>query len=836
MTEINNSWPGWETVKLIGRGSFGAVYEIQRDVFGDVEKAALKVITIPQNESDIDEMYSEGYDEESITSTFQNHLKSIVAEYSLMQKMDGCANVVNCKDIRYVQHDDGIGWDIYIRMELLSPLMKALPIDISEDTVIQIGKDICNALVLCKKHEIVHRDIKPQNIFVSPYGDYKLGDFGIAKTVEKTMGGTKIGTYKYMAPEVYNNQPYGSGADIYSLGLVLYWLLNERRMPFLPLPPEKLKAGMEESARNRRLSGEQLPPPAHGSEELKRIVLKACAYDSKDRYASAAEMLEDLSRLTPMGGQTAAAVVTAAAATTVAESEEKQPHNPEASAADNTAAQTAESAAADPIAQPIYAATEQTADVFDQESTEEITTPPSSAQLQEESVNLTSTKQKKRHSWIYWVALGAIVVIICIFLLLRGCASGKASEDPESTSPGTVEGSSLETEEKYPLQQNWSEWADELPDYATTDKYEIEEQVLYRSRQLETTSSTATNAMDGWELYDTKTAGGYGAWSQWGNQPVTGTNSNQVETRTMYRYRTKETSTGNTPSKSGWELYNTTYTNGDFGNWSGWQTDAVTGSDTRQVGTKTQYSFRDVSISQEYSAWSDWGGWSATKQATSDLQKEESRTTWSYYYFECPKCGAHMHGWGECYKWANGCGYKYSGDQRIFHQFYSRISWDNADLRDFHGTGKYFSYMPTGELVFKHNEGGTRMEYRYATRTLNDVKSYSAWSEYSDSAITASTTREVRTRVLYRYRDRQQIPTYHFVRWGAWSDWSTTAASESNNTQVETAIQYRYRDQVTTTTYYFKRWTDWTPYSTEAISASDTVEVNTKTQYRFKSK
>ena len=293
----NISWPGWETVKLIGRGSFGAVYEIQRDILGEKEYAALKAITIPQDQNDIEEMYSDGYNEESITETFNEHLKSIVAEYSLMRKMNGSANIVNCDDIRYVQHDDGIGWDIFIKMELLTPLAKALSSEVPEETVVKIAKDMCAALELCKKHEIVHRDIKPQNIFVSPYGDYKLGDFGIAKNVEKTMGGTKIGTYKYMAPEVYNNQPYGSSADIYSLGLVLYWLLNERRMPFLPLPPEKLKAGMEESARNRRLSGEQLPPPAHGSEELKRIVLKACAYDSKDRYASAAEMLEDIKRL-----------------------------------------------------------------------------------------------------------------------------------------------------------------------------------------------------------------------------------------------------------------------------------------------------------------------------------------------------------------------------------------------------------------------------------------------------------------------------------------------------------------------------------------------------------
>ena len=298
MEELRKApWPGWETVQLIGRGSFGAVYEIQRElVDGTTESAAMKVITIPQNPEDISEMYGEGYDDESITASFRAHLKSIVAEYTLMRKLDGSANAVNCKDISYVQHPDGIGWDIYIRMELLTPLVKSLSGSTSEETVLKIGRDICSALVLCKKYDIVHRDIKPQNIFISPNGDYKLGDFGIAKTVEKTMGGTKVGTYKYMAPEVYNNQPYGSGADIYSLGLVLYWLLNERRMPFMPLPPARVLAGQDEEARQRRLSGEPLPPPVHGSAELKKIVLKACAYAPEARFRSAEEMYEALCR------------------------------------------------------------------------------------------------------------------------------------------------------------------------------------------------------------------------------------------------------------------------------------------------------------------------------------------------------------------------------------------------------------------------------------------------------------------------------------------------------------------------------------------------------------
>lgn len=291
------SWPGWETVKMIGRGSFGTVYEIQRTLFMDTEKAALKVLSIPQHSSDVEEMYNDGYDDESITNAVKSHLESIVAEYSLMRKMNGSAHIVNCEDVRYVPHDDGFGWDIFIKMELLTPVTKVLPEQIDDNTVIKIAKDMCLALELCKKHGIVHRDIKPQNIFVSPNGDYKLGDFGIAKVVERTMGGTKIGTYKYMAPEVYNNQPYGASADIYSLGLVLYWMLNQRRLPFLPLPPAKISAGMDKEANERRWRGEQFPEPRNGSKELKAIVMKACAYNVEDRYGTAAEMLADLNKL-----------------------------------------------------------------------------------------------------------------------------------------------------------------------------------------------------------------------------------------------------------------------------------------------------------------------------------------------------------------------------------------------------------------------------------------------------------------------------------------------------------------------------------------------------------
>ena len=148
-------WPGWTTTRVIGHGSFGAVYEIERDVFGTKEKAALKVITIPQNEGDIDSLRSDGCDEESITATFRDYMEGIVAEYSLMRKLNGHSNVVNCDDFRCVQHDDGIGWDICIKMELLTSLPKVLPDPIPEETTRRVAVDLSRALVLCKKHNII---------------------------------------------------------------------------------------------------------------------------------------------------------------------------------------------------------------------------------------------------------------------------------------------------------------------------------------------------------------------------------------------------------------------------------------------------------------------------------------------------------------------------------------------------------------------------------------------------------------------------------------------------------------------------------------------------------
>ncbi|MBE6794562.1 MAG: serine/threonine-protein kinase [Ruminococcaceae bacterium] len=202
--DIGKLWQDWETVRLIGEGSFGKVYEIARNRFGIEEHCALKVITIPDSKAEVQSLKNDGMDDQSVTAYYRGLVEEVVQEIALMKKLRNNNNIVRYEDFCVVEHEDSFGWDIVIRMELLkaSPVyFKEISLTVSE--VLKLGIDMCKALEDCETHKIIHRDIKPDNIFVSEDGTYKLGDFGVARTIDKTMAGlSKKGTYTFMAPEV----------------------------------------------------------------------------------------------------------------------------------------------------------------------------------------------------------------------------------------------------------------------------------------------------------------------------------------------------------------------------------------------------------------------------------------------------------------------------------------------------------------------------------------------------------------------------------------------------------------------------------------------------------
>jgi len=300
---LEQVWPEWEIEGSLGSGGYGKVYKAVRRDTG--AKAAIKIVSIPKDQFEIQRMTDCGKSVDEIKQELQVKADSVINEIKVMQRLKGANNIVAIEDSVMKEKSNGLGFDIFIRMELLIPLKTHFSRKhITPEDVIKLGCDICSALEVChksmpEKRAIIHRDIKPDNILYHKISDsYKVGDFGISRELSNedsdcTRG---TGTANFMAPEVALLKEYDTRADLYSLGLVLYYLLNDQKMPFIahdtmPVPRES------EIALRKRIAGAKLDPPIHSYPQLTAVILKACAYSPADRYSSATEMKSALQRV-----------------------------------------------------------------------------------------------------------------------------------------------------------------------------------------------------------------------------------------------------------------------------------------------------------------------------------------------------------------------------------------------------------------------------------------------------------------------------------------------------------------------------------------------------------
>ena len=297
-------WGVWEIEPFsedrlaIGEGNFGKVYKAVREDFGRRYECAIKHISLPQSDEEVRQLLNEQLsDDLSVASDHYRQIaEDISNEIGIMHSLRGNTNIVAYEDHLIIPKANGVGYDIFIRMELLTELSQHLKHNAFTDAdAVKMGVDICTALEVCTAKNLIHRDIKPQNILINAEGNYKLGDFGISRQLEKTTSGlSKKGTYSYMAPEVYKGDDYGANVDIYSLGLLMYRLLNGNRLPFLPLAPNPVRYDDNDKAFKKRMSGEDIPAPAFANEDLSKVILKMCAFDRKERYHTATEAKADL--------------------------------------------------------------------------------------------------------------------------------------------------------------------------------------------------------------------------------------------------------------------------------------------------------------------------------------------------------------------------------------------------------------------------------------------------------------------------------------------------------------------------------------------------------------
>jgi len=290
--KLTQVWPEWQIEKQLGKGSYGEVYQVVRRDSGIEDRAAIKVISIPSDNSELDSLRSEGASFNDAKTYFKGIVNDFVNEIQLMNSLKGIQNIVSVEDYKVIERTDEIGWDIFIRMELLTPFNNFIcNRQLTEADVINLGLHICSALEICSQRNIIHRDIKPENIFINNFGYFKLGDFGVARKLENVTGGmSQKGTLNYIAPEVVTGTNYDARVDIYSLGIVLYRLMNNNRLPFIETEQQQFNPNERKFAMERRIRGDVLPPPCAASPQLAAVILKACAFDPNNRFSSASEL------------------------------------------------------------------------------------------------------------------------------------------------------------------------------------------------------------------------------------------------------------------------------------------------------------------------------------------------------------------------------------------------------------------------------------------------------------------------------------------------------------------------------------------------------------------
>jgi eukaryotic-like serine/threonine-protein kinase len=268
--ETPGSFGRYRVLREVGRGAMGIVYLARDDKIG--RSVAIKALRIDAG--------LPSRDKEQIADRFEREARAA--------GMLSHPNIVTVHDVGEEGGTPYIAME-YLEGATLTEIASEGPLSIRQATDI-VGQ-VLSALSYAHAHEVVHRDIKPDNIFMLPDGRVKVADFGIARISSvsaMTQVGQVIGTPGYMSPEQVKGEQVGPASDIFSVGVLLYELLTGTAAFGSTSPTSIMYKIVHEEPKPLHVVNSALPA------YLEAIVAKATAKSPGDRYADASQMRDDL--------------------------------------------------------------------------------------------------------------------------------------------------------------------------------------------------------------------------------------------------------------------------------------------------------------------------------------------------------------------------------------------------------------------------------------------------------------------------------------------------------------------------------------------------------------
>ena len=207
----------------------------------------------------------------------QDDIEFIKDEVNFVNSVRSLGDITNYINVCMDDHPDKKIMKLYIVTDDSTPLSeKTDEKNFNEDEIVDFGIQMSEILEKLATKNIYHGDINPSNVFVTADGQYKLGGFMDAENFDDSAD--------YLAPEIDRGDPADFTTDIYSIGILMYKMSNNGKLPF------ENDGTSRNEATEKRLNGDGIPAPANGSQKLKSVIHIACQPENKNRWKNASNI------------------------------------------------------------------------------------------------------------------------------------------------------------------------------------------------------------------------------------------------------------------------------------------------------------------------------------------------------------------------------------------------------------------------------------------------------------------------------------------------------------------------------------------------------------------